>query len=136
MKKTVILAAAALMLSGCGKNTEENEMTYVKTSVLYDTLYDMYENPDDYLGKMYHITGQLYPSYDDDNKLFYSVYTESSDGHALGLELDWLDYSGLSDYDTITVEGTLDKATQTHDGEESEYLILRVTSLEKRDDKK
>lgn len=132
MKKQFVFAAAALMLTGCG-STENTDMQYIKTSVMYDTLYDMYQNPDQYMGKKFHMSGELYPSKDDDGETFYSIYTENSSGAGLGLELDWSDYSGLNDRDMITVEGTLDKEEYEHEGEKQEYLILRVTSLEKRD---
>ena len=132
MKKYLAAAAAVIFLTGCGQSAE-NDMQYIKTSVMYDTLTDMYQNPEQYLGKLYHMSGQFYPSESDDGTKIYSVYTEGSDGHGIGLELDWSDYSGLNERDMITVEGKLDKEEFEHDGEKSEFLILRVTSLEKRD---
>ncbi|MBR4200383.1 MAG: hypothetical protein IKQ91_03780 [Oscillospiraceae bacterium] len=136
MKKNTVLisAAAAVLLTACGTGSSEAEMQYIKTSVLYDTLSDMYQNPDAYLGKQFHIVGTLYPSTDHDGETFYSVYAEETrGGHGIGLELDWNDFSGFTDYETVTVEGTLDKEKGNHDGEEIQYLILRVSKLEKRD---
>ena len=79
MKKTVIIPACVLLLTGCGNSgsSAESDMTYIKTSVMYDTLYDMYQNPDQYMGKKFHMSGQLYPSKDDNGDTFYSVYTEN-----------------------------------------------------------
>ena len=132
--KKLLPIAAALLLAGCGSQAESSaEMQYIKTSVLYDTLNDMYYHPDNYLGKQFHIVGQLTTSTDDDGNTLYSVYAQDSDGdEGIGLELDWDDFSGLNIYDTVTVEGTLDKQTGTYDGQQVEYLILRVSSLEKR----
>lgn len=137
MKRIAPLLLAAAVLTACGENSTASiseEMHYIKTSVLYDTITDMYQNPDSYLGGNYHMVGALYPSADDDGNTFYSVYASDSDGdHGIGIELDWNDFSGLSDYDTITVEGKLEKEKGIHEGEEIEFLILRVTSLEKRE---
>lgn len=135
MKKAAILAAAALLLCACGEKSESTqEMQYIKTSVLYDTLTDMYNNPDAYLGNTYHIVGTLYPSKDDDGNPIYSVYAKQpGSDHGIGLELDWKDFSGLKDYDTITVEGKLDQESGTYQGNQVDYLVLRVTSLEKRE---
>ena len=136
-KKTAAALSAAMLLTGCGdasSNAVPQEMQYIKTSVTYDTIYDMYENPDNYLGGTYHIVGTLYPSTDDDGEIFYSVYAADSHGdEGIGLELDWNDFSGIADYDTITVEGTLDKEKGTADGVSVEYLILRCTMVEKRE---
>ena len=133
-KKTVFtLAVSAMLLTACGSKNSTDDMQYIKTSVLYDTISDMYDNPDQYLGKNFHMVGTLYPSTEDDGTKFYSIYAEESpNSHGIGLELDWSDYSGLEDYDTVTVEGKLDKDKGMHDGEEVEYLVLRVSMLEKR----
>lgn len=133
-KKTVFtLAVSAMLLTACGSKNSTDDMQYIKTSVLYDTISDMYDNPDQYLGKKFHMVGTLYPSTEDDGTKLYSIYAEESpNSHGIGLELDWSDYSGLEDYDTVTVEGKLDKDKGMHDGEEVEYLVLRVSMLEKR----
>lgn len=139
MKNQTIIAAAlsCLLLSGCGAKESsadnENEMQYIKTSVLYDTLMNMYTYPDDYLGQKFHMVGQLYPS-TDDGVQFYSIYAKpTSGGEGIGLELEYSDFSGLSDFDTITVEGTLEQRTDQHEGQERKYLVLNVSSLEKRE---
>ena len=137
MKKQIILiSAAALLLTACGdKSSITQEMQYIKTSVMYDTICAMYDEPDSYLGGNYHMVGTLYPSTDDDGETFYSIYApDANNDHGIGIELDWSDYSGLKDYDRVTVEGKLDKQKGQHDGQEIEYLILRVTKLEKRAD--
>ena len=134
MKKELTVCAAALLLTACGDTSSApQEMQYIKTSVTYNTIYDMYINSESYLGGLYHIVGTLYPSTDEDGETFYSVYAKSPDGEGIGLELDWNDFSGIDDYDTITVEGTLDLEKGTHDGAEIEYLILRCTMVEKRE---
>ena len=131
MKKRIAFLAAALLLTACGESSQE--MQYIKTSVTYDTLYDMYQDPDKYLGGLYHIVGKLYPSTDDDGNTFYSVYAEDSHGdEGIGLELDWESFDGIADYDLITVEGKLEKEKGTKNGSKIEYLILRCTSVEKR----
>ena len=134
-KVFIAVSACALLLYGCGaQESSEQEMQYIKSSVTYDTIQDMYNNPDKYLGGKYHIVGTLYPATDDSGEKFYSVY--AADGHGdegIGIELDWNDYSGLEDYDKITVEGTLERESGTHEGNTVEYLILRVSLLEKRD---
>lgn len=135
---------AAVLLTACGtpktegsqaENSEStaDDMTYIKSSVTYETICAMYDDPDSYLGKNYHIVGLFYPFTDDDGNKIYSVYAEDSDGdHGIGIELDWDSYEGIDMYDTITVEGKLDKEHGTHDGGEIDYLVLRVTMLEKR----
>lgn len=133
-KKAGLFLVAALMLTGCGTQTDDTEMHYVKTSVLYDTLVDMYSNPDDYLGKNYHMVGTLYPTTDDD-ETFYSIYADGTGGaEGLGLELDWDDFSAYKDFDTIMVEGKIDRVTATHEGKEITYLVMRVSQIEKRDE--
>ena len=135
MKQNLIaIAAAGLLLTACGDASSEQEIQYIKSSVTYDTISAMYNEPESYLNKTYHMVGQFYPSTDHDSgEKFYSIYAEESpNSHGIGLELDWSDYSGLEDYDTVTVEGKLDKDKGMHDGEEVEYLVLRVSMLEKR----
>lgn len=70
-QKLMRIAAAGLLLSGCGKKTEssaaDDTMHYVKTSVMYDTIEDMYADPDSYVGKNYHFVGTLYPGTDDES---------------------------------------------------------------------
>ncbi len=138
--KWMIPAAALLLLTACGGKTEssasaDDSMHYVKTSVMYDTITDMYANPDSYVGKNYHFVGTLYPGTDHDcGEQFYSISATDPDGdEEIGIELDWSDYSGLADYDLVTVEGKLDRTKIQHDGSEMEILILRVSSLEKRE---
>lgn len=129
------VCCAAMLLTACAESSapepQTSEMQYIKKVELFDTLTDMYNNPDQYLGKQYHMVGTLYPSVED-NETFYSVYAEGKDGHGIGLELDWKDFSGFEDYETVTVEGKLEKTSGEHDGQQIEYLILRVSKLEKR----
>ncbi len=134
-KNVIAISACALLLTGCGaQESSVQEMQYIKSAVTYETMQDMYANPDNYLGKTFHIVGTLYPATDDDGEKFYSVYAKETQGdEGIGIELDWNDYTGLEDYDKITVEGTLERTSGTHDGQKIEYLILRVSMLEKRD---
>lgn len=129
VKIALSLLLCGSILCGCG---EENEMQYIKTSVMYETFYDMYSDPEAYLGKQYHMVGELYVHDDTDNdETIYSVYCEQ-DGAGLGLELDWDNFDGLVAGDTITVEGKLEQDSGTYHGNAVEYLVLRVTMLEKR----
>lgn len=136
MKQKILAAAlCGMLLCACGEKEESSsEMQYIKTAVLYDTLTDMYENPDAYLNKTYHMVGTLYPSKDDDGNVLYSIYaTQPGSDHGIGLELDWPDFSGFSDYDKITVEGKLDQDHGQYQGKKIDYLVLRVSLLEKRE---
>lgn len=138
--KQIIIAAAAagLLLTACGDASSDDTIHYIKTSVTYDTITDMYADPDSYLGKIYHISGKFYPGTDHDSgEKFYSVYAEGSDGHGIGIELDGKDVSfdGLEDFDTVTVEGRLEKQKMQHEGEEIEVLILRLTDIKKKEAK-
>lgn len=134
MKHRIIAAVlSGLLLTACGDSSSEAGMQYIKTSVMFDTITDMYENPDNYLGKQYHMVGTLYPGEDHDSgEHFYSIYTEGASGHGIGIELKYDSFEGFSDYDKVTVEGTLDSEKMKHDGKEVEVLILRVSSLSKR----
>lgn len=135
MKKLVLLTAAWMsifMLTGCNDTPADDEMIYVKTSTMYDTLYNMYSYPEEYLGGMYHMVGELYAYEDEDSgAVIYSVYCEEN-GTGLGLELDWDSFDGIAVGDMITVEGKLEQDTGIHNGETVEFLVLRVTMLEKR----
>lgn len=136
-KRLFAVAGSTLLLCACG-NAESGDssekMQYIKTSVLYDTLTDMYNEPDNYLGKTFHIVGTLYTSEDDDGTKIYSVYAEQQGSdEGIGLELDWSDFSGIEVHDKIMVEGTLEREKGTFHGNEMEYLVLRVSTLEKRD---
>lgn len=92
VKIALSLLLCGSILCGCG---EENEMQYIKTSVMYETFYDMYSDPEAYLGKQYHMVGELYVHDDADNdETIYSVYCEQ-DGAGLGVELDWDNFDGL-----------------------------------------
>lgn len=134
LNKKIIAAAciSASLLTACGGESSQ-AMRYIKSVETYDTIVDMYNNPNDYLGGTFHMVGTLYPSTDDAGETFYSVYAEDSHGdEGIGVELDWDDFSGFADYDMITVEGKLEKATGNVNGVHAEYLILRCTSVEKR----
>ncbi len=141
MRKSVL--TALLLCAGCltacnsqSSAPESTEMQYIKTSVFYDTVMDMYQNPDNYLGKQYHMVGTLYEIEDDETgEVFRSIYgTSPTDrGEGIGIELRWDNFEGIAADDKITVEGTLDSEKGTHDGEEREFLILRVSMLEKRE---
>jgi len=137
MKQNLIaIAAAGLLLTACGDASSEQEIQYIKSSVTYDTISAMYNEPESYLNKTYHMVGQFYPSTDHDSgEKFYSIYAENSGGHGVGIEMDGskVSYDGLEDYDTVTVEGKLEKQKMQHDGSEIEVLILRLTSIEKRE---
>lgn len=134
MRRAYLWIPAVLLLTACGEQSSvSTELQYIKTSVLYQTMVDMYNDPDAYVGGNYHMVGILYPSKDDDDETFYSIYAKNNDGAGIGIELDWEDYSGLSDFDTVTVEGRLEVDKGVHDGTEVEYLVLRVTMLEKRE---
>lgn len=130
MKHFPKICMAMLLLAGCGEATSvSNEMQYIKTSVLYDTIVDMYENPSQYLGGMYHMTGVLYPSKESNGEKFYSIYAEE-DSEGIGIELKYDDFSDFSDYETVTVEGKLKKETFHDESGEMEILILEVTKLD------
>lgn len=126
-----------LLLSGCGNpgsSDSEPEMIYIKSVSLYDTITDMYADPDAYLGKQYHMVGTLYPSTDDSGRKFYLIYAKSSGtGQGIGLELDWDDYSGFADNEKVTVEGTLEKQMRSLHGVRGDYIVLKVSLLEKRE---
>lgn len=132
-----LILGSIMLLNGCGdpgSSESEPEMIYVKSVSLYDTITDIYANPDAYLGKQYHMTGTLYPSAEDNGSTFYSVYAKSSDGgQGIGLELDWADYSGFADNDKVTVEGTLEKQMRSLHGVRGDYIVLKVCLLEKRE---
>lgn len=132
-KAWISLLLCGCMLTACGK--KEQEMQYIKTSVFYDTVMDMYSYPKDYLGGQYHFVGELYKSTDSENgEEYYSVYgacpTDSDEG--IGIQLVDCSFDGLAEGDKITVEGTLDSEKGTYNGEEKEFLVLRVSMIEKR----
>ena len=120
---------AALLLTACGDSSiaESDSMICIKNSTFYSTVSDMYANPDSYVGKTYHLTGQLHISESDDETI-YSIYREEN-GSQIGIELDWNDFSGLEHDDTITVEGKLETESGFHHEQTVEYLVLRVTML-------
>ncbi|MCQ2434062.1 MAG: hypothetical protein MJ062_02350 [Oscillospiraceae bacterium] len=133
-KAWISLLLCGCMLTACGR--KEQEMQYVKTSVFYATVMDMYNYPKDYLGGQYHFVGELYESTDDESgEVFYSVYgknpTDSDEG--IGIQLVDCSFDGLQNGDEITVEGTLDSEKDTVGGEEKEFLVLRVSMIEKRE---
>ena len=132
-----LLICSAMLLNGCGNpenSNSESEMIYVKSVSLYDTIVDIYADPDAYIGKSYHMVGTLYPSEEDNGDKFYSIYAKpQSGGEGTGLELDWNDYNGFSDYDKVAVEGTVEKQKRVHHGVRNDYLVLKVSMLEKRD---
>lgn len=140
LKKHVVtlIFCGIMLLSGCGNpgsgNSSEPEMIYVKSVSLYDTITDIYADPDAYLGKKYHMVGTLYPATDDNGSTFYSIYAKSPDGgQGIGLELDWDDFSGFADNDKVTAEGTLEKQMRTQHGVRGDYIVLKVSLLEKRE---
>ena len=132
-----LMLGSAILLTGCGEpeNSDSGaEMTYVKSVSLYDTIVDIYANPDAYLGKSYHMVGTLYPSEEDNGDKFYSIYAKpQSGGEGTGIELDWNDYNGFSDYDKVAVEGKLEKQKRVHHGVRNDYIVLKVSMLQKRD---
>ena len=130
-----LILSAVLLLCGCtdGNSSSEDEMIYIKSVSLYDTIVDIYGDPDSYLGKTYHMVGTLYPSEDDNGETFYSIYAEpQGGGDGTGIELDWNDYDGFADFDKVTVEGTLEKQMRVHHGAQNDYIVLKVSLLEKR----
>ena len=127
--------AAVLLLCGCTdpEQNSEPDLIYVKSVSLYDTIVEIYGDPEAYLGKTYHMVGTLYPSEDDNGETFYSIYAEpQGGGDGTGIELDWNDYDGFADFDKVTVEGTLEKQMRVHHGAQNDYIVLKVSLLEKR----
>ena len=137
MHALALTICGMLLLNGCSapvSSDSEPEMIYVKSVSLYDTITDIYADPDAYLGKQYHMVGTLYPSTDDNGSKFYSIYARSSvTGQGIGLELDRDDYSGFADNDKVTVEGTLEKQMRSQHGVRGDYIVLKVSLLEKRE---
>lgn len=140
MKKNffAVFFVCTFLLTACDEgssNSVPQEMQYIKTSMFYDTVTDMYNNPDHYLGGNYHFVGELYSMTNDAGDTYYSIYgTDPSDRDCgIGIELKWDDFSGIAVGDSITVEGTLDTETETVDDVERTFLILRPTLVEKRD---
>ncbi len=137
MHALALTICGMLLLNGCGapvSSDSEPEMIYVKSVSLYDTITDIYADPDAYLGKQYHMVGTLYPSTDDNGSKFYSIYARSSaTGQGIGLELDRDDYSGFADNEKVTVEGTLEKQMRSQHGVRGDYIVLKVSLLEKRE---
>lgn len=141
-KRTLLGTFCAMLCTclmvACGNSQSEEssqEMQYIKTSVYYETVLDMYQNPDDYVGKQYHLSGTLYETTDSQTgEVIYSVYgTNPADTDSgIGIELKWDDFSAFTANDAITVEGVLDIDTGTYNGEEVQFLVLRVSKLEKR----
>ena len=133
-----VLLTAGLLLTGCANKTSTEstaqKVHYIKTSVMYDTLLDIYNNKDQYLGETLHMVGLLYPSKDENEDIFYSIYAEPQNGgEGIGLELDWSDFSEFEDFDKVMVEGKLEQTTVQENGSDREILILRVSTIEKRD---
>lgn len=140
MKKLyfAVFLLSGCFLTSCGKKEEssaEKEMQYIKTSQFYETVTDMYNNPDKYLDGTYHFVGELYSMTDDNGNTYYSVYgTNPSDKDCgIGIEMRWDDFSGLEAGDEITVEGTLSTEKENVDGLERTFLILTPTLLEKHE---
>ncbi|MBR6762027.1 MAG: hypothetical protein IKM30_08365 [Oscillospiraceae bacterium] len=130
---TALLLCAGMLLGSCGKQNHSEEMIYVKSSMFYTTVTEMYNDPASYLGKQYHLVGELYVSEDSDTgETIYSV-AGTSGSDAIGLELSYDSFEGFSEGDRITVEGKLEQISVMHHGEEIEILILQVSLLEKRE---
>ena len=101
MHALALTICGMLLLNGCGapvSSDSEPEMIYVKSVSLYDTITDIYADPDAYLGKQYHMTGTLYPSTndngntstvktDDINKRIYNKNISAPRGAAFVLQL-------------------------------------------------
>ena len=80
--KILPLLLCGVLLCGCTEPNKNagSEMIYVKSVSLYDTIVEIYGDPEAHVGETYHMVGTLYPSQDDDGETFYSIYAEPQGG--------------------------------------------------------
>lgn len=124
MKKSIITAAlCAILLTSCGSgdigsgsgaNRIDVDLTRLSSTMVYSEVYNMVSTPEDYIGKVVRMDGNLniYPS-EETNKIYYAcVIADATACCQQGIEFEWEGEHSPSDYPDentlITVVGTFD----------------------------
>lgn len=111
------------------------DLTQLSSTMVYSEVYNMFSNPDDYMGKSIKMTG-LFSVYEDEltgNRYFSCIIEDATACCAQGIEFVLQDAKYPDDYPAIdseiTVSGIMDMYFEEMDGESYMYLYLREAKL-------
>lgn len=139
MKRMIMLSAALTVLlsscgdigSGSGSGRIDVDLTRLSGTMVYSEVYNMMNEPEDYVGKVIRMDGNLniYPS-EETNKVYYAcIVADATACCAQGIEFAWAGEHDPSDYPDentlITVVGTFD----SYDEDGMTYYHLRDAKM-------
>ena len=116
-------------------NKYDVDLTQLSSTMVYSEVYNMFVNPDNYMGKSIKMTG-LFSVYEDEltgNRYFSCIIEDATACCAQGIEFVLQDAKYPEDYPAIdseiTVSGIMDMYFEEIDGESYMYLYLKDAQL-------
>ena len=126
MKHTAWIAflLALVMLTGCGSEPVDVDLTQLSSTFVYSEVYNMVTNPQDYIGKTVKMDGTMNRYTTSSRELYACLILDATACCAQGIAFEWEGEHAPSEYppqgSIITVTGTF--ATFEEDGVTYCYL--------------
>ncbi|MBR0365589.1 MAG: hypothetical protein IJH94_02160 [Clostridia bacterium] len=128
---TVLISSCGDIGSGSGSGRIDVDLTRLSSTMVYSEVYNMMNEPEDYVGKVIRMDGNLniYPS-EETNKVYYAcIVADATACCAQGIEFAWAGEHEADDYPAentlITVVGTFD----SYDEDGMTYYHLRDAKM-------
>jgi len=136
MKKTMAAVLAAVMLAvfftSCASHASVDvDLTVMNSQMVYSTVYDMVNNPDNYLGKTVRISGLFTYNYFEptDKDYYYCIVPDATECCQQGIEFIWSGASSTSDYPEKNARITISGVYGSYDELGITYYYLSVDSI-------
>ena len=120
MKRFIIplLLVLSFLLSGCGSDPVDVDLTELSSTVVYSEVYNMVTNPEEYIGKTVKMDGTMTRYTTTTRELYACLVLDATACCAQGIAFEWAGEHDPSEYPpqgaVITVVGTF--ATFEEDG--------------------
>ena len=141
MKKLVsfvLICVLLFTLAGCGKNENDRspenidvDLTALSSTMVYSEVYNMTNNPNDYLGKTVKMKGNfaVYQDETTDNYYFACLIADAASCCSQGIEFVWAgDHSYPEDYPQLNTQITVVGVFGTY--EENGYTYCQLTDAD------
>ena len=141
----VMLLAAVLTLTACGSKADETvtaaapvqkvdlDLSKLSDTVVYSQVFDMYADPESYLGQRVKVKGSFnyYKDSETDNEYFAVVISDATACCAQGMEFVWAgEHTFPQDYPALDSEITVTGTFSTYEENGYEYIHLSDAELE------